>query len=94
MPGAPGKLEPKMGPEMGGPGLGESVHTSAEGQALEWFLMGLVGTCAAPWRGSLFCCGREKKFEHGLARVFFNLPDKKKIHMEPFLEKLREGGQS
>ena len=86
MLGAPGKLEPKMGSEMGGPGLrngagfAEAVHTSAEGRALEWFLMALVGTCAAPWRGSLFCCGGEKKSEHasclpGLARVFFNLPD-------------------
>ena len=75
-----------MGPEMGGPGLrngagfGEAVHTSAEGQALEWFLMVVVGTFAAPWRGSLFCCGREKKYEHasclpGLAPVFFNIPD-------------------
>ena len=44
--------------------------------------MVVVGTFAAPWRGSLFCCGREKKYEHasclpGLAQVFFNLPDQK-----------------
>ena len=39
--------------------------------------MVVVGTFAAPWRGSLFCCGREKKYEHasclpGLAQVFFS----------------------
>ena len=66
-----------MGTEMGGPGLGEAVHTSAEGQALEWFLMALVGTCAVPWCGSLLCRGRENEHEHpscllDLARAFFS----------------------